>query len=59
MLFTNNDWAFESAVALHEAGVRIAAIVDPRPASAAAARAAALGIPVHHGAMITAIEGRR
>jgi sarcosine oxidase subunit alpha len=59
VLFTNNDWACESAIALHDAGVRIAAIVDPRPASAAATRAAALGIPVHHGATITAIEGRR
>jgi len=59
VLFTNNDWAYESAVALHEAGVRIAAIVDPRPASAAAARATAVGITVHHGAMVTAIEGRR
>ncbi|MFM7625402.1 MAG: FAD-dependent oxidoreductase [Gammaproteobacteria bacterium] len=59
VLFTNNDWAYESALALHEAGVRIAAIVDPRPTSAAAARAAALGITVHHGAVVTAIEGRR
>lgn len=59
VLFTNNDQAYESAAALHEAGVRIAAIVDPRPASAAAARATAVGITVHHGAMVTAIEGRR
>jgi sarcosine oxidase subunit alpha len=59
VLFANNDWAYESAAALHEAGVRIAAMVDPRPASAAAARAAALGIRVHHGAMVSAIEGRR
>ena len=59
VLFANNDWAYESVFALHEAGVRIAAIVDPRPASAAAARAIAIGIPVHHGAMVTAIEGRR
>ncbi len=59
VLFANNDWAYESAIALHEAGVRIAAIVDPRPTSAAAVRAAALGITVHAGAVITAIQGRR
>jgi heterotetrameric sarcosine oxidase alpha subunit len=59
VLFANNDWAYESAFALHGAGITVAAVVDPRPASAAGARAAALGIPVHAGCLIDAIEGRR
>ena len=59
VLFANNDWAYESAFALHEAGVTVAALIDPRTASAAGSRAAALGIPVHAGCVIDAIEGRR
>ncbi len=59
VLFANNDWAYESAFALHEAGVAPIAIVDPRTGSAAGARAAALGIPVHAGCVIDAIEGGR
>lgn len=59
VLFTNNDWAYESAFALHDAGVSIGAIVDPRPSSSAASRALALGITVYSGSVVTAIEGRR
>jgi sarcosine oxidase subunit alpha len=59
VLFTNNDWAYESAFALHEAGVSIGAIVDPRPSSNAASRALALGIVVYSGSVVTAIEGCR
>lgn len=59
LLFANNDPAYESAFALHEAGVRLAAIVDPRRGSKAAARAAALGITVHEGAVVNAILGGR
>ena len=59
VLFANSDWAYESAFALHEAGVTPVAIVDPRSRSAAAERAAALGIKVHLGSVVAAVIGRR
>ena len=59
LLFANNDQAYEAAFALHEAGVRPVAIVDPRRGAKAAARAAALGMTVHEGAVVSAIEGGR
>jgi sarcosine oxidase subunit alpha len=59
VLFANNDWAYESAYALQAAGVELAAIVDPRPSSAAATRAASRGLPVRPGSVVAAIEGGR
>lgn len=59
VLFVNSDWAYEAAVALHEAGVRPCAIVDPRRDSAAAERARALGITVHAHSVVTTVHGRR
>ena len=57
--FVNSDEAYESAFALHAAGVRCAALVDVRRASPAAERARALGIPVHGGCVIARVFGRR
>jgi sarcosine oxidase, subunit alpha len=55
-----HDDAWLEAAALHEAGLEIAGIVDPRPdvgpMAQEAARAA--GIPAHPGTAITATEGR-
>jgi len=59
VLFANSDWAYESVFALHAAGIRVQAIVDPRAESLAADRARALGITVHASSAIVAIEGRR
>jgi len=58
VLFANSDWAYESAFALHAAGIKLQAIVDPREKSLAANRARALGIAVHAAAAIVAIKGR-
>lgn len=56
--FVNNDCAYASAFALQEAGVHVPAIVDPRPASAAAEAARARGLTVHGGSVVTAVGGR-
>jgi methylglutamate dehydrogenase subunit C len=45
-LFTNNDEAYQTAQELRAAGVEIAAIIDPRPESWAAAAAIKAGIRV-------------
>ncbi|MGY6569338.1 MAG: 2Fe-2S iron-sulfur cluster-binding protein, partial [Salinarimonas sp.] len=60
-IFTNNDDAWQSAFDLHDAGARIAAIIDTRPDPAPAHREAAQarGIPVRLGATILATQGRR
>src|SRR5215472_5687013 len=58
-LFLNNDEAYETALALAEAGVRPAAVIDPRPVGLAAARAQAAGIEVLAGAVVTKVLGRR
>ena len=59
VLFVNSDWAYEAAFALHDSGVTPCAIVDPRVDSAAAARARALGMTVHTGSVVAAVQGRR
>ena len=60
ILTTNNDAAWHSAFALHEAGCLITAIVDTRenPAPAVLKQAAALGIQTRLGAGIIAAHGR-
>lgn len=58
-LFANNDEAYESVFALAAAGIDCAGVIDPRTDSRAAARARALGIPVHAGTQVTAVAGRR
>ena len=47
VFFTNDDEAYESAIALSAAGVRCA-LIDVRAETAAAQRARALGLPVPH-----------
>jgi sarcosine oxidase subunit alpha len=57
VLFTNSDEAYEAIFALHEAGIRGTAAVDVRHDSPAMARARTLGIEVHAGAVVNAVEG--
>ena len=61
VIFANNDDAWRSAFDLHDAGARIAAIIDARPDPAPAHHdaAQARGIPVRLGATILATRGRR
>jgi sarcosine oxidase subunit alpha len=57
VVFTNNDSGYDCAAALAAAGVRVAAVVDPRPAGGAAARAAGRGIRVLDGCAVIAARG--
>jgi sarcosine oxidase subunit alpha len=57
-LLLNNDEAYEAAFALAAAGVRVAAVIDPRTTSLAAERARAQGIQVLAGAVVSAVRGR-
>ncbi|WP_448612650.1 2Fe-2S iron-sulfur cluster-binding protein [Modestobacter sp. URMC 112] len=59
VVFTTNDSAYAAAVDLADAGVRIAAVVEARPAAPAhwAAACAQRGIPVRTGAVVTGTEG--
>src|SRR5580658_2281199 len=50
--FVNSDAAYEALFALAAAGVEVAGVIDPRPASHAAERARALGIEVHAAAVV-------
>jgi heterotetrameric sarcosine oxidase alpha subunit len=62
VIFTNNDGAYASALALHESGTVIAAIVDARPESSLAgvlpARARAAGLPVRAASLVAHARGR-
>ena len=57
--FLNNDEAYDGVFALHEAGVRPAAVIDVRAGARAAARARDFGIEVLSGAQVTRVFGRR
>ena len=57
VLFTNNDEAYETAFALHEAGIAAVAIVDCRGQSEAAKRAKVAGLPVHHAHEVCGTAG--
>ena len=57
VFFVNNDEAYETALALAEAGIRAAAVIDPRPAGPMAARAQAAGIEILAGAAVTRVYG--
>ena len=62
VLFANNDTAYSSLHALHRAGVRVRAVVDPRPDGAGStARQAALdaGAEIHDASVLVATRGRR
>ena len=58
VFFVNNDEAYETVFALAEAGVRTAAVIDPRPVGLAAARARAAGAEVLAGAVVRQVLGR-
>ena len=62
VIFANNDSAYEAAIRLHDAGVVIAAIADPRPRTALSGdhpqRAVATGMPVFAGSAIMRAHGR-
>ncbi|GLQ06612.1 sarcosine oxidase subunit alpha [Sneathiella chinensis] len=59
VLFTNNDGAYETALALHEQRLKVAAVVDVRHqvTGALPARVRALGIPVFAGHALSATRG--
>jgi sarcosine oxidase subunit alpha len=57
--FVNSDEAYETAFALHAAGIACAAVIDPRVTSPAAERARALGIPVFPASAVSGVGGRR
>jgi methylglutamate dehydrogenase subunit C len=56
--FVNNDEAYEAALALQQAGVHVAGVVDARAESQAANRAVAAGIPVFRNCVVEAVQGR-
>ena len=62
VIFANNDSAYDAAMRLHEAGIAIAAIADPRPEAALSGeypqRARAAGMPILPGGAIVAAHGR-
>ncbi len=61
VVFTNNDSAYATALALHRSGVAVGAIVDPRPDAALAGAgpqaARAAGLPVLSGSVVAAAHG--
>ena len=63
VVFTNNNGAYADALALHERGIEIAAIVDcraeARGAGALPARARAAGLPIIAGAVLVGAHGKR
>jgi sarcosine oxidase subunit alpha len=62
VIFANNDSAYEAAARLHDAGIAIAAIADPRPQAALFGdhpqRARAAGMPILAGSAIVHAYGR-
>ncbi|MEO6624106.1 MAG: 2Fe-2S iron-sulfur cluster-binding protein, partial [Burkholderiaceae bacterium] len=62
VVFTNNDSAYAAALALHQAGVAIAAIVDARPDAGLegglVAQARAAGLPITSASVIVSAHGR-
>jgi sarcosine oxidase subunit alpha len=63
VVFTNHDGAYGDALALHHAGVAIAAIVDARPqamlASALPQRARAAGLAILADSVVAGASGKR
>ncbi|CAH0264283.1 sarcosine oxidase subunit alpha family protein [Roseomonas sp. CECT 9278] len=57
VLFATHDAAYDAALALAEAGTRIAAIIDPRSDSAAMQRAREAGFTVRAGSVVTGTVG--
>lgn len=60
VVFTNNDDAYRTAIALADAGAQVQAVVDVRAAAAPdlAGEMAQRGIPLHAGAQVVATRGR-
>jgi sarcosine oxidase, subunit alpha len=60
VVFTTNDSAYEAALDLHRAGVRIAAVVDARPDGSPGRREECerAGIRVIPGSVVTGTDGR-
>ena len=58
VLFADNDDAYAVAAALAEAGVAVAAIVDPRPAAGARARDQVAGLPYYGAHAVVGTAGR-
>jgi len=60
VVFTNNDSAYETALALMAAGAEVAAIVDSRdaPSGALVDAARAKGIQLHAGHVVVGVRGR-
>ena len=61
VVFTNNDYAYKAALALHHAGVDVPLIVDPRvnPDGVWPKRARAAGILIQDGGAIVDVDGAR
>ncbi|MCC7049738.1 MAG: sarcosine oxidase subunit alpha family protein [Alphaproteobacteria bacterium] len=59
VVFTNNDEAYDTALALREAGVEIAAVIDVRPAAARADEARRAGIEVRNGSIVAGVGAGR
>ena len=60
VVFTNNDSAYETAFALHDHGINIAAIVDARgePGAAVVERTRGFGLALHAGSAVVDTSGR-
>ena len=60
VIFTNNDDAYRTALAVDDAGAKVAAIVDARPSPAGplVAAARARGLPIHAGHVVVETRGR-
>ena len=63
VVFTNNDSAYEAALALHESGVEVKAIVDARRdgdlTGAGPVRARSAGLPIRAASVIACAHGRQ
>ncbi len=61
VVFTNNDSAYQAALDLCDAGIKVAAVVDARhdPKGTLAQRVRAAGVEIIGGAVITAVEGTK
>ena len=61
VIYTNNDDAYKTALALHHAGVKVAAVVDQRPApsSVLVSQVMQAGITVHNGHAVLDAKGTR
>ncbi|WP_395539810.1 sarcosine oxidase subunit alpha family protein [Neotabrizicola sp. sgz301269] len=59
VVVTNNDDAYRTAIALKEAGLEVAAVIDARVqvTGALPAKARALGIPIHAGKAVIKVKG--